>query len=69
MIAYDKLNLTVWFYITPFLSDSNGPVTYALHSSHSQHCVSSSSWICGAVCRKHRHQVSEVTVQGPLHSM
>lgn len=53
----------------PFLSDSNGPITYALHSSHSQHSVSSSSWICGAVRRKHRHQVSEVTVQRPLYSM
>lgn len=68
-MAYDELNFTVWFYVIPFLSDSNGPVTYALHPSHSQHCVSSSPWIRGAVCRKHRHQVSEVTVQRPLYSM
>lgn len=69
VISYDKLNFTVWYYVTSFLSDSNGPVTYALHSSHSQHRVSSSPWICGAMCRKHRHQVSEVAVQRPLYSM
>lgn len=68
-MAYDKLTFAIWLYFTPFLSDSNGPVTYALHPSHSQHRVSSSPWICGAVCRKHRYQVSEVTVQRPLYSM
>lgn len=71
-LVLDKLvndYLIFFFFAFPFLSDSNGPIAHALHSSYSQHCVSSSAWICGALCRKHRHQVSEVTIQRPLYSM
>lgn len=46
-----------------FLSiDSNGSTSYALHPSHSQYCVSSCSWLCGTMCRKHRYKIPKAAI-------